>query len=106
MFVNIPLNLGYNFDLMENLLNFYFLMMVLSILRLLINYDLPWSVGKYAQRIGRVHRIGQHNPVLVYNLIATKTIDDHIRKLLLKKQALADKFLGGFSMEEIREILV
>lgn len=36
----------------------------------LINYDLPWNPQRIEQRIGRCHRYGQRNEVMVINFIA------------------------------------
>ena len=40
---------------------------------LLINYDLPWNPQKVEQRIGRVHRYGQKNDVVIVNFVNRKT---------------------------------
>jgi adenine-specific DNA-methyltransferase len=36
----------------------------------LVNYDLPWNPQRIEQRIGRCHRYGQQNDVMVINFIA------------------------------------
>ena len=79
----------------------------------IFNYDFPWSVAAYEQRIGRAHRIGQKKSVTVYNLIAKKTIDEYISKILWAKYKISNKLLGdsdrmekaGLSMEDIHNIL-
>ena len=38
--------------------------------------DLPWNPAVLEQRIGRVHRLGQRNPVQVINFIAQGTIEE------------------------------
>ena len=42
----------------------------LQVCRILFNYDLPWNPMAVEQRIGRIHRYGQHDTVQVYNLVA------------------------------------
>lgn len=42
----------------------------------IINYDLPWNPQKIEQRIGRCHRYGQKNDVVVFNLLNTQNVAD------------------------------
>lgn len=42
----------------------------------IINYDLPWNPQKIEQRIGRCHRYGQKNDVVVINLLNTQNVAD------------------------------
>mgnify|MGYP001561536437 CR=1 FL=1 len=74
---------------------------------IVIHYDNEWSLAKIHQREGRAHRIGQQRPVLVYHLIANKTIDSYIKKVIYKKQELSNNLIGGTptSLAEIRQIL-
>jgi SNF2 family DNA or RNA helicase len=71
------------------------------------NFDLPFSVGRYHQRIGRAHRIGQTKSVLVYNLIARKTIDEHVKRILKGKQELSAALLDQepWTGEEVMGLL-
>jgi superfamily II DNA or RNA helicase len=49
----------------------------------LTNYDIPWSLVRLEQRMGRIHRVGQEREVYLYNLVATDTREgDTILRLL------------------------
>ncbi|MCL6577282.1 DEAD/DEAH box helicase [Kyrpidia sp.] len=58
-----------------------------------ILYDLWWNPAVDAQAIGRAHRIGQKNPVLVLRVIAKGTIEERMYALQMKKQALFDRVI-------------
>ncbi len=77
-----------------------------------VNVDLPWNPAVLEQRIGRVHRLGQHQPVRVVNLIAQGTIEHGILSLLSFKKALFagvleqgqdEVFLGGTRLKRFME---
>lgn len=66
--------------------------------------DVPLgSYGSLIQTIGRVKRIGQVRPMVVYYLMAEKSVDIKLKNLLLKKQEMSEKIFG--SLAEIREVL-
>ena len=53
---------------------------------LMVNYDIPWNPARLEQRMGRIHRYGQkHDPVVILNLIAGKTREGRVLKILLEK---------------------
>ncbi len=58
-----------------------------------INVDLPWNPAVLEQRIARAHRMGQRNPVHVYKLVTTGTIEERLLDTLASKQDLADAAL-------------
>lgn len=58
-----------------------------------INVDLPWNPAVLEQRIARAHRMGQQNPVHVYKLVTTQTIEERLLDTLASKQDLADAAL-------------
>ncbi len=58
-----------------------------------INADLPWNPAVLEQRIARAHRMGQQNPVHIYNLVTTGTIEEGLLDTLASKQDLADASL-------------
>ena len=51
----------------------------------IINYDLPWNPQKIEQRIGRCHRYGQKNDVVVINLLNTQNVADVMQHIVRKK---------------------
>jgi len=57
------------------------------------NYDLDWSVQKLVQRVGRLVRIKQTQPVLVFNLVTQGTVETQVQKILASKIGLARELL-------------
>ncbi len=53
-----------------------------------INMDLPWNPAILEQRIGRVHRLGQHRPVRVINFVSEGTIEHGMLSILSFKKSL------------------
>lgn len=71
---------------------------------LLYMMDVPLgSYGSLIQTIGRIKRIGQTKPMVVYYLMAEKSVDIKLKNLLLKKQEMSEKIFG--SLADIREVL-
>lgn len=67
----------------------------LQFCHIVVNYDLPWNPMKIEQRIGRCHRIGQEEDVVVANLVATQNaVDARLVELLTDKIHLFDSVLG------------
>jgi SNF2 family DNA or RNA helicase len=66
-----------------------------------VHYDQPWSLAQKIQREGRAHRMGQKDMVLIYNLLARKSVDEWMVKKLHKKQEMSDKVL----MSDVKELL-
>ena len=62
-----------------------------------VNLELPWNPAVLEQRIARVHRMGQGNPVRVVNLVTRGTIEERVLRTLEAKQNL---FAGVFDGEE------
>jgi superfamily II DNA or RNA helicase len=65
-----------------------------------INLDQPWNPAVLEQRVGRVHRLGQHRPVRVVHFIAQGTIEEGMLELLGFKSAMFAGVLDG-GKEEI-----
>jgi len=63
--------------------------------RVLANWDIPWSLVKLEQRMGRIHRVGQTRDVDLYNLIATDTREGDAHLTLLNNLVSAANELGG-----------
>ncbi|HEU4730603.1 MAG TPA: DEAD/DEAH box helicase [Kofleriaceae bacterium] len=64
-----------------------------------INLDLPWNPAVLEQRIGRIFRLGQGQPVDIYNLVAAGGIEDRIAGLVGDKRALFVGLFDGTSDE-------
>lgn len=63
---------------------------------LLVNYDLPWNPQRIEQRIGRCHRYGQKNDVVVINFLNKKNAaDERVYQLLSEKFRLFDGVFGS-----------
>lgn len=60
-----------------------------------INMDLPWNPAVLEQRIGRVHRLGQHKPVRVVNFVSHGTIEHGMLDVLSFKSSLFAGVLDG-----------
>lgn len=66
----------------------------LQFCNVLINYDLPWSPLKVEQRIGRIHRFGQSNNVIIYNFATKNTVAERVLEVLNHKLKLFEESLG------------
>ncbi|MBN2474680.1 MAG: DEAD/DEAH box helicase [Pirellulales bacterium] len=60
-----------------------------------VNLDQPWNPAVLEQRIGRVHRLGQHRPVQVAHFISQGTIEEGMLALLAFKSAMFSGVLDG-----------
>lgn len=78
-----------------------------------IHVDPWWNPAVQAQASARAHRIGQSQPVFVYQLVADGSIEERMLELQARKRALADGLLGQddgsaltkFSAPEIERLL-
>jgi len=66
----------------------------LQFCRLLLNWDLPWNPNRLEQRMGRIHRYGQQQDVLVLNLVASNTREGQVLERLLSKLDIIRQSLG------------
>lgn len=63
---------------------------------LVVNYDLPWNPQRIEQRIGRCHRYGQKNDVVVVNFLNKKNAADvRVYEILREKFNLFDGVFGA-----------
>ncbi|MDB5385070.1 MAG: Non-specific serine/threonine protein kinase, partial [Planctomycetaceae bacterium] len=61
-----------------------------------VNMDLPWNPAVLEQRVGRVYRLGQTQPVSVVNYISQGTIEEGMLGVLqFKKNVFAGVLDGG-----------
>ena len=65
----------------------------------LVNMDLPWNPAVLEQRIARIHRLGQAQPVRVINFVAKGTIEEGMLSVLAFKRSLSAGVLDGGSGE-------
>jgi len=52
---------------------------------LMVNYDIPWNPNRLEQRMGRIHRYGQQQEAMIYNLVAGDTREGEVMARLLRK---------------------
>ena len=64
----------------------------------LVNFDLPWNPMRIEQRIGRLHRIGQTEPVEVFNLCLAGSIEERILGVLDERINLFELVVGEVEM--------
>ena len=60
----------------------------------LVNFDLPWNPMEIEQRIGRLHRLGQLQPVQICNFVQAGTLQEHLLRLLQEKLNLFELVVG------------
>ncbi|WP_242393250.1 DEAD/DEAH box helicase [Anaeromyxobacter oryzisoli] len=59
-----------------------------------VNLDLPWNPAVLAQRIARVHRLGQREPVNVVTLVSEGSFEERLEASLDSKRALFAAAVG------------
>ncbi len=62
-----------------------------------VNLELPWNPAVLEQRIGRIYRLGQKQPIDVYNLVCEEGIESRIADLVGNKQAFFKGLFDGES---------
>jgi superfamily II DNA or RNA helicase len=70
----------------------------------LVNYDIPWSLVRLEQRMGRIHRVGQMRDVYLYNLIATDTREGDTLVRLLDNFVNAANELHGQMFDSLSAV--
>ena len=64
-----------------------------------INLEVPWNPAVLEQRIARVHRMGQHRPVQVFNLVMRDSIEERVLRTLAVKRSLFTEIFTGTNDE-------
>jgi phosphoadenosine phosphosulfate reductase len=64
-----------------------------------INIEPPWNPAVLEQRIARVHRLGQHRPVQVINLVTRDSIEERVLRTIALKKSLFDGVFSGTTDE-------
>ena len=73
---------------------------------ILFNYDIPWNPNRLEQRMGRIHRYGQRKDCLIFNFVATNTIEGRILQRLLEKlQEIRDALDDDAVFNVVGEVL-
>lgn len=73
---------------------------------ILFNYDIPWNPNRLEQRMGRIHRYGQTEDCLIFNFVATNTIEGRVlQKLLDKLQEIRDALDDDAVFNVVGEVL-
>ncbi len=73
---------------------------------ILFNYDIPWNPNRLEQRMGRIHRYGQKKNCLIFNFVATNTIEGRVLQRLLEKlQEIRDALNDDAVFNVVGEVL-
>ena len=74
----------------------------LQFCRLMINWDIPWNPNRLEQRMGRIHRYGQKQDVLVFNMVASNTKEGKVLERLLTK---LDIIRAGIGDDRVYDVI-
>ena len=77
----------------------------LQVANVLVNWDIPWSLVRLEQRMGRIHRIGQEHKVKLYNMVALGTREGDAHERLLDRLIEAANELGGRMFDSLNAIM-
>jgi superfamily II DNA or RNA helicase len=78
----------------------------LQFCRLLINWDIPWNPNRLEQRMGRIHRYGQKQDVIVFNMVANNTREGNVlQRLLTKLDIIRDSMGDDRVYDVIQDVL-
>jgi superfamily II DNA or RNA helicase len=73
---------------------------------ILFNYDIPWNPNRLEQRMGRIHRYGQKYDCLIFNFVATNTIEGQVlQKLHDKLQEIRNALEDDSVFNVVGEVL-
>lgn len=71
---------------------------------IMIWYSLPWSLELYEQANARLYRQGQTDPVRIYHLIASGTVDEQVKAALQRKAIGQTALLEALKAKVRREV--
>ncbi|MCM1566963.1 MAG: SNF2-related protein, partial [Dehalobacter sp.] len=74
----------------------------LQFAHIVFNYDLPWNPMRVEQRIGRIDRIGQTNPVRAFNLALENSVEARLYDVWMEKLAI---ILREFGVDKTGDVL-
>jgi superfamily II DNA or RNA helicase len=78
----------------------------LQFCNVMFNYDIPWNPNRLEQRMGRIHRYGQRKDCLIFNFVATNTIEGRVLEQLLEKlQEIRDALDDDAVFNVVGEVL-
>ena len=78
----------------------------LQVCNILFNYDIPWNPNRLEQRMGRIHRYGQRKDCLIFNFVASNTIEGYVlQRLLDKLQEIRDALDDDAVFNVVGEVL-
>jgi superfamily II DNA or RNA helicase len=78
----------------------------LQFCNVMFNYDIPWNPNRLEQRMGRIHRYGQRKDCLIFNFVATNTIEGRVLEQLLEKlQEIRDALEDDAVFNVVGEVL-
>jgi len=78
----------------------------LQVCNILFNYDIPWNPNRLEQRMGRIHRYGQRKDCLIFNFVATNSIEGRVLQRLLEKlQEIRDALDDDAVFNVVGEVL-
>ncbi|MBI5168089.1 MAG: DUF3883 domain-containing protein [Candidatus Eisenbacteria bacterium] len=78
----------------------------LQVCHILFNYDIPWNPNRLEQRMGRIHRYGQRKDCLIFNFVATNTIEGKVLQRLHEKlQEIRDALDDDAVFNVVGEVL-
>jgi SNF2 family DNA or RNA helicase len=61
----------------------------------LVRYDSLWNPAMNSQVEDRIHRIGQKEKVTIVDFITRGTVEERVRKALVKKQSITQRIIEG-----------
>ena len=67
----------------------------LTAAKYMIFLDTPWTDAAFTQACDRIYRIGTQDPVTIYNLVTTDTVDEKVLEIVEDKAAISEYVLDG-----------